>query len=442
MKHYKYMILIIFYIIVLLKPLKVEASAPALPINPGISPTIVSESEFTSWLFSLFGVRSHNTTLLDNTEYLSLVEQEMKKLDSTFDINEFKSQVFNGYVARPYKVTIPKSKFVNLGKAIGSTFALANALNVKVIVPDGEGYYNSDYTIDVLNNINNSSQYNYNGLKSYTMFTDIFSTYANRISTIYAYKYDFTTYNSTYIIFALDSDWTINNTIATFNSEWLLFVCNLDDGGITGASIQPKSKYDTLEIPQDGIIEIGKSNYIDGIVSIDPAFVQPLINGVYGLITPYTMDITAENVVIPIPKNIPDILDRVTAGEISATEAIEEAQTVPVDTTDEQAIEAAQAIVFSPSPEFQTYGLGDLFPFCIPFDIYHILTSFIDPPKIPEFDIKLPDGGHDQQGNVTFYTQHVSFEQFNDIASLARALELVIFGIGLAVITRSFIMRA
>ena len=63
----KKLIIVLITISVLLIPINVKASAPALPINPGISPSIMSEAEFATWLFTLFGVRSHNTTnILDN----------------------------------------------------------------------------------------------------------------------------------------------------------------------------------------------------------------------------------------------------------------------------------------------------------------------------------------------------------------------------------------
>lgn len=440
-QHFKFMILIIFVITILLKPLNVEASSTALPINPGISPSIVSQSEFMTWLLSLYGIRSNNTRLIDNTNFMELVEREIQNGNYDINIDELKNELYTGYVYSPYKVTIPRSKFIKLGQILGSIFSLANGVNVQVMVPDGEGTFNADYTINVLNNEFGES---YNNVQSYTpVFNEIFTNYSNRIESIHAFKYSIgEPYIVTNIIFCLDYDWTIENNVAHFQSDWILFSCTTRGVDTVGYGMANKSDIDTLDLPQDGIIEIGKSNFMDGTVSINPDFTQQLINGAYSLITPYTMDITSEDVVIPVPKDIPTILENVSTGEISTTQAIEEAQSVPVDTTDTQAIAQAQTLVFSPSPEFQTYGLGDIFPFCIPFDIYHILISFVDPPKTPEFDIQLPDGGHDREGNITFYTQHVSFEQFDNIASLARTLELVIFGIGLAVITRSFIMRA
>lgn len=432
-------ITIFIAIIILLNiPLRVNASSVTIPYNPGINPSVLSESELTSWLFSLYGVRSHNTTLLDNTNYLSLVEAEMKKLDPDFDINEFKNEVYTGYVAEPYKVTIPRNKFIQLGEAIGSTFALASAINVKVQVPDGEGAYNADYTIDRLND---NFLLNYNGLKSYTMFTNIFVNYANRINSIHAFNTSYATYNSTTIVFSLDNDWTINNNIATFQSDWLLFVCNVENGGITGTSLVPRSKYDTLALPQDGIIEIGKSNTIDGIVSINPDFTQALIDGAYALITPYTMDITSEDVTVAIPNNVAGILEGITAGTISGEQAIADSRAIPVDITDPQAIASAQQAVGSSVPEFQTIGLADLFPFCIPFDIVNFLRAFTADPQAPEFDIKLPNG-KTIDGKIQYDTYHVSFAQFNWIAEIVRSMEVVAFCVMLALATRNRMVRS
>ena len=219
--------------------------------------------------------------------------------------------------------------------------------------------------------------------------------------------------------------------------------CNVEQGGITGASLQPKSKWDILEIPQDGIIEIGKSNYIDGTVSINPDFTQALIDGAYALITPYTTDITADNVEVAIPNNVAGILEGVTAGTISSTQAIEESKAIPVDTTSSAAVAGAIAAVtpLTAPTEFQTHGLSELFPFCLPFDLINFFRAFNDTPRTPEFDIKLPTG-QKIQGEMQYTTYHVDLHDFDGIADIVRKLEVVAFCVLLCAVTRSRMIRS
>ena len=438
----KKLIIVLITISVLLIPINVKASAPALPINPGISPSIMSEAEFATWLFTLFGVRSHNTTNIYDTDYLEYLQEQAPDLD----LNEIKKIYNDSYLHHYYKVVIPKNTFKQLGQAIGSSFALASALNVKVTLPDGEGAYNADYTIDKLND---NFLLNYNGLKSYTMFTDIYVNYANRINSIYAFNTPYSSFDSTTIVFTLDSNWTLTNDgninydAASFQSDWLMFVCNIQSGGVVGTSLQPKSKYDTLTVPKDGTIEIGKGNYIDGIVSINPDFTQALIDGAYSLVTPYTTDVEADTIEVAIPNDVAGILDGVTDGTISTTQAIEESKAIPVDTTSSAAVTGAIAAVtpLTAPTEFQTYGLADLFPFCIPFDVINFFRAFNDTPKTPEFDIKLPNG-QSINGKIQYNTYHVDLHDFDGVANIVRKIEVVAFCILLCSITRSRMIRS
>lgn len=426
--------------------LPIKVNATAIPYNPGISPSIMSEAEFTSWLFTLFGIRSHNTKYITDTDYLNQIQEELTREGVDVDINQLRSDLYTNYTTHQYKVVIPKNKFTQLGEAIGSTFALASAINVKVTVPDGEGAYNSDYTIEKLHE---NFLLNYEGLKSYNMFTNIFVSYANRINSIYAFNTKYSGYDSTTIVFALDQGWTLTNNgnvsydTATFESDWLLFTCNIQSGGIVGTSLQPKSKWDTLTVPKDGTIEIGKSNTIDGIVSINPDFTQALIDGAYSLVTPYTTDVTADSIEVAIPNDVSEILEGVTEGTISTTQAIEESKAVPVDTTSSAAVAGAIAAVtpLVKPTEFQTYGLADLFPFCIPFDLINFFRAFNATPKTPEFDIKLPNGQKINE-EMQYTTYHVDLHDFDGVADIVRKIECVAFCVLLCSITRQKMIRS
>ena len=436
----KKLLIVLITISVLLMP--INAKATAIPYNPGISPSIMSESEFTSWLLTLFGVRSNNTKYITNTDYLNQLQEELTNKGIDLDINEMKNELYSSYMTNYYKVVIPKHKFNQLGEAIGSTFALASAINVKVSVPDGEGAYSADYTIQVLNEEFGNV---YNGVQAYTpTFNNMFTTYGNRINSIHAYKYSLgSDYIVTNIIVALDNDWEIENNVAQFESDWLLMSITTHGTECVGFSYTPRTKWDILDLPQDGIIEIGKSNYIDGIVSINPDFTQALIDGAYTLVTPYTTDVTADTIEVAIPNDVDGILQGVTDGTISTTQAIEESKAVPVDTTSSAAVAGAIAAVtpLTMPTEFQTYGLADLFPFCIPFDLVNFFRAFNDTPKTPEFDIKLPNG-QKINGEMQYITYHVDLHDFDGIANVVRKIEVVAFCILLCAVTRSRMIRS
>lgn len=78
--------------------------------------------------------------------------------------------------------------------------------------------------------------------------------------------------------------------------------------------------------------------------------------------------------------------------------------------------------------------LKDYFPFCIPFDIYTLMTHFEDIDReAPEIDIDLDLGAAGE------YTINVDLSDYDDAASLLRALELIAFIIGLMIAARKLI---
>lgn len=104
-----------------------------------------------------------------------------------------------------------------------------------------------------------------------------------------------------------------------------------------------------------------------------------------------------------------------------------------------QAIPAAIADIFSPAadPEVYQVDLKDFFPFCIPFDLFDIVTAFAAEPEAPVFEwpISVPRWGFE-------YTLKVDLQEWEDIASLFRTLELTIFCVGLAIVTREKFLRS
>ena len=80
-----------------------------------------------------------------------------------------------------------------------------------------------------------------------------------------------------------------------------------------------------------------------------------------------------------------------------------------------------------------TFDLRDIFPFCIPFDLYDFFACLDAPPEAPviNWEIYLPGGG------VCPITLDLSC--FDEVAQLLRRLELLLFCIGLAFKTRDLI---
>lgn len=89
--------------------------------------------------------------------------------------------------------------------------------------------------------------------------------------------------------------------------------------------------------------------------------------------------------------------------------------------------------------DYQVPGLADVFPFCIPFDIYNFVSALAAEPEAPHFTAQLafPEAiGGTQEIDLDFDTP-----TFNRLAQLLRLLELLAFSVGLALLTRSMFIR-
>lgn len=77
--------------------------------------------------------------------------------------------------------------------------------------------------------------------------------------------------------------------------------------------------------------------------------------------------------------------------------------------------------------------LTNVFPFCIPFDLYDFLTCLNADPVAPviQWDIAMPGGGS--------YPLTLDLSPFDSVAQLLRRLELLLFCVGLAIKTRDLI---
>lgn len=113
-------------------------------------------------------------------------------------------------------------------------------------------------------------------------------------------------------------------------------------------------------------------------------------------------------------------VDRILAGTASIVGSVEQAGT------------AGEVV----NPEIDPYkvSLSSVFPFCIPFDVYNMVTMFVAEPEAPhaECTFTLPWSNQD-------YSVGWDLSDFDGVAQVCRSMELVLFAVGLAVITHKFI---
>lgn len=82
------------------------------------------------------------------------------------------------------------------------------------------------------------------------------------------------------------------------------------------------------------------------------------------------------------------------------------------------------------------FPLDEYFPFCIPFDIYALLSKFSADPVAPVFDWSFTEPFSDSTVTV-----HIDLSMWDSVASAVRVAELGAFIVGLAVVSRKIFTR-
>lgn len=103
-----------------------------------------------------------------------------------------------------------------------------------------------------------------------------------------------------------------------------------------------------------------------------------------------------------------------------------------------KAIPAAITEFFTISADVSAFAIEwrDFFPFCIPFDIYDFLTLLMAEPEAPKFEWEI-----DLLKTGEPYLMVVDLSEWDDVAQLLRRLELLVFIVGLAMVTREKYIR-
>ena len=153
---------------------------------------------------------------------------------------------------------------------------------------------------------------------------------------------------------------------------------------------------------------------------------------------------TGEKVeVLPIPliPNGPaELPDGVTQSDVwngSQAEMLPDMQPTPDGSLAQTPWDAVKKWVsdfFIPSGDITMYSLDltELFPFCIPFDIFDLLSALRADPVAPVFELELDFG-------VTKAPITVDLSGWSDLASIIRILEVGLFCLGLALGTKELI---
>lgn len=82
------------------------------------------------------------------------------------------------------------------------------------------------------------------------------------------------------------------------------------------------------------------------------------------------------------------------------------------------------------------FDLTTLFPFCIPFDLYHLFQKFNAPAEAPHFRIQFTIPIVNEQVDYT-----IDFSPFNNVAVVLRTMELIAMIVLLAIATRRIFLR-
>lgn len=185
---------------------------------------------------------------------------------------------------------------------------------------------------------------------------------------------------------------------------------------------------------------LGATQGTTTIPASDPQTIADAEAGTMAIITPFT-DATdfdnADPVVIPIPQALPIPADTVA----DIPNVIAQLPAVVTDTDDTTIPEIAADLASSyPAAGDYNLNLTNYFPFCIPFDLYDIMTSFVAEPVAPSLTIPLPVTYSVEEG-VIMEEYTIDLSQFDSVAAVLRMLELVLFGVGLAVATRQIYLR-
>ena len=89
-----------------------------------------------------------------------------------------------------------------------------------------------------------------------------------------------------------------------------------------------------------------------------------------------------------------------------------------------------------PAREYTLEGLDELFPFCVPFDVYRLISFLQADPKAPKLKWNVPTiNGKKVKNNIL----EIDFSKYNQAAEIFRTLEFIAFCLGFVLVVRKLI---
>ena len=222
-------------------------------------------------------------------------------------------------------------------------------------------------------------------------------------------------------------EWSFDSS-STHSSGWIgpytdLLWCNVFDGEPSDTYTLTAEDYLTLNYvaPSEMDFSTGYSTWTAGAISV------PGVRAEEG----------EETVVVPlsIPGTAADVYSfsqaDVWAGANTAADVIAQAVPITGTGTADPTLPVVPDVPTEIAP--YTFSLNDIFPFCIPFDLYDFLTCLNAAPVAPviHWEIQLPGGGS--------YPLDLDLSPFDSVAQLLRRLQLLAFCIALGIKTRDLI---
>lgn len=131
-----------------------------------------------------------------------------------------------------------------------------------------------------------------------------------------------------------------------------------------------------------------------------------------------------EDLSVVIPGSVP----------VSYDEAIEDAWADTINSNIEEETSETE-VKYEESVKPFILNFKDLFPFCIPFDIYHFFKILCADPVAPVIHYKF------YVSKSKYHTININLNKFNEVAEILRKMELLAFIVGLAFVTRDKFIR-
>lgn len=103
------------------------------------------------------------------------------------------------------------------------------------------------------------------------------------------------------------------------------------------------------------------------------------------------------------------------------------------DTVQDQVEDTPQQSISQEVSDYQVSGLASVFPFCIPFDLYNFVSCLAADPVAPSFTWRFYVPG------ICDESIEIDLSEFDAAAQILRTMELLLFCVGLAFVTRKII---